>query len=303
MNKIAANLWFDGNAEEAARFYTSIMPNSRITDVARYGEAGKEITGGEPGSVMTIDFELDGFGFTGLNGGPQFRPNPSISFFVVCRSEAEVDRIFTALSEGGTALMPLDSYDFSPRFGWIEDKYGVSWQVILHTEEPTQRVFPSLLFVGNRCGQAREALGYYTSVFRNSRPGEIFTYGEGREPEDPSHVMYGEAVLEGSILVAMDSSLDHEFDFNEGVSIIVKCDDQAEIDHYWEALSAVPEAEACGWAKDRFGVSWQIVPKQLHELMLSDDPSVSDAVMGAMLTMKKLDIAGLERAREIATSS
>jgi predicted 3-demethylubiquinone-9 3-methyltransferase (glyoxalase superfamily) len=300
MNKIAASLWFDGNAEEAARFYTTIVPNSRVTTVARYGEAGREITGGEPGSIMTVDFELDGFAFTALNGGSQFRPNPSISFFIHCRDETAVNSTWSALADGGKTLMPLDSYDFAPRYGWLEDRYGVSWQVILDTEEPEQRIVPSLFFVGDQCGRAREALDYYVSVFGNSRSGEIYAYGEANPSEDPSHVMYGDAVIEGTRIVAMDSALDHEFAFGEGVSIIVNCEDQAEVDRYWQALSAVPEAEACGWAKDRFGVSWQIVPRRLYDLMPADDPVAFDAVMRAMLTMKKLDVAELERAYEAA---
>lgn len=296
MNKIAACLWFDTEAEQAARFYTSIIPNSRMGAIARYGEAGHEVTGGVPGSVMTVDFELAGFNFTALNGGAQFKPNPSISFFINCADEPTVNRTWAALVENGTVLVPLDSYEFAPRYGWVQDRYGVSWQVILSTEPAVQSIVPALLFVGDRCGRAREALTFYTSVFRNSQAGEIYSYGADHPPEDPTHVMYGEATLEGTKFVAMDSGIDHRFGFNEGVSIIVNCDDQAEVDYYWDALTAVPEAEACGWLKDKFGVSWQIVPRQFYDLMPAGDGAVSDAIMTAMLPMKKLDIAALQRA-------
>lgn len=157
--KIIPFLWFDSQAEEAAKLYCEVFPNSRITDVSRYGEAGKEIHGREPGSVMTVSFELDGHEFTAINGGPHFTLTEAVSFEIACA-------------------------------------------------------------------------------------------------------------------------------------------DQAEVDHYWEKLGAGgdPNAQQCGWLKDRFGLSWQVVPTRLHELMADPDRAKANRAMGAMLQMKKLDIAALERA-------
>lgn len=159
VQRISPCLWFDGQAEEAARYYTSIFPNSRITDISCFGEAGYEVHGRPAGSVMVAAFELDGQPFTALNGGPQFR-------------------------------------------------------------------------------------------------------------------------------------------FSEAVSLMVSCETQEEVDYYWERLSAGGEEQAqqCGWLKDRFGLSWQIVPTALLRLMSGPDRAKSGRAMEALLTMTKLDIAALERA-------
>jgi predicted 3-demethylubiquinone-9 3-methyltransferase (glyoxalase superfamily) len=157
--RIAPCLWFDDQAEEAAKFYTSIFKNSRIGRISRYGEAGREFHGKSPGTAMTVAFELDGQPFTALNGGPAFK-------------------------------------------------------------------------------------------------------------------------------------------FNEAISLQVSCADQGEVDHYWEKLSAGgdPKAQQCGWLKDRFGVSWQIVPDALADMMADPDAARSGRVMSALLQMKKLDIDTLRRA-------
>src|SRR5688572_5437696 len=120
--KIAPCLWFDDVAEDAARYYTGIFPNSRILEITRYSEVGQETHRRPPGSVMTVAFELDGFSFTALNGGPVFRFNEAISFEVRCQNQAEVDQYWNALAEGGDPK--------AQQCGWLKDKFGVSWQVV-----------------------------------------------------------------------------------------------------------------------------------------------------------------------------
>jgi predicted 3-demethylubiquinone-9 3-methyltransferase (glyoxalase superfamily) len=115
-------LWFDDQAEEAAAFYTAIFRNSKIVNVARYGEAGREIHGRPAGSVMTVAFELDGQSFTALNGGPVFKFNEAISLQVMCETQEEVDHYWARLSQGGDPK--------AQQCGWLKDKYGVSWQVV-----------------------------------------------------------------------------------------------------------------------------------------------------------------------------
>jgi len=159
MHKMVINLWFDKEAEDAANFYCGIFKDSELGRVTHYPNTGQEITGGEPGSVMTVEYELNGMSFLALNGGPLFK-------------------------------------------------------------------------------------------------------------------------------------------FNEAMSIVIYCDTQEEVDYYWGKLSAVPEAEQCGWLKDKFGVVWQVTPKRLDELLTSDDKAANERVMAAMLKMHKLDIAGLEAAAE-----
>jgi predicted 3-demethylubiquinone-9 3-methyltransferase (glyoxalase superfamily) len=143
---------------------------------------------------------------------------------------------------------------------------------------------PSLLFVGGKCGIAEEAMDSYTSVFRRLSPGELSRHGPDRQPNRVGSVM--------------DSALDHPFDLNEAISFIINCGDQAEVDYSWDRLSAVPEAEACGWLKDRYGVSWPVVPWVLYDLMRDSDTEKRERVMSAMLQMKKLDIESLVKAFE-----
>jgi predicted 3-demethylubiquinone-9 3-methyltransferase (glyoxalase superfamily) len=168
VKQIIPNLWMDGQAEEAARFYAEVFENANVGRIDRYTEAGKEIHGQEPGSVLTVEFEIEGQTFIALNGGPQFKINPSISFFVRCESADEVNRLWEKFSDGATALMPLGSYPFSERYGWLQDKFGVSWQLGVFPGANTQKIVTSLLFVNEQCGKAEEAMQFYTSVFPES---------------------------------------------------------------------------------------------------------------------------------------
>ncbi len=295
MQKVTTHFWFDKEAEEAVNFYTSIFKNSKVGNKSYYGDVGKEIHGQEAGKLMSVDFQLEGLDFIALNAGPVFILNPSISLFVRCKTIEELDGLYKKLSEGGSVLMPLDKYDFAEKYAWINDKYGVSWQ-IGQDDSDSQKIITSLLFAGDKAGKAEEAMKFYASLFNNSKVGDIFRYPAGQEPNIEGQVMFASFWLDGQEFAAMDSKLEHDFTFNEAVSLLVKCKDQAEIDELWEKLSAVPEAEACGWLKDKFGVSWQIVPASMDEVMKNSDQSKKDKVMDALLKMKKLDLATLEEA-------
>lgn len=301
MNRIVPNFWFNGQAEEAAKFYTSIFNHSEIKHIARYTEAGKEIHGHDAGEVLTVDFEIENTRFIALNGGPQFTVNPSVSFFVKCESEDEVRNLWQHLSDGGKILMPLDLYPFSPRYGWLSDKFGVSWQITLNEQGSTQKITPGLIFTQKYAGKAEEAIQFYTSVFPDSEIGTIMRYIVGQEPDKEGTVMYGEFQLLGDDMAATDSARDHDFTFNEAISFMVECETQKEIDAYWEKLSAVPGAEACGWLKDKYGVSWQIVPSVLGKMMSEGTAQQLEKVTSAYMRMKKFDIAELERAYNEAT--
>ena len=122
MSKIRANLWFDSNAEEAARFYTGIFKDSKMGGVTRYTETGRELHGKEPGSVMIVEFELNGQSFIGLNGGPHFNFTEAISFEIPCEDQAEVDYYWEKLGEGGDPS--------AQQCGWLKDRFGLSWQVV-----------------------------------------------------------------------------------------------------------------------------------------------------------------------------
>ena len=302
--KIVPCLWFDKDAEEAMNFYVSIFSKmqpqadgSHIVSIKRYpNEVPRDFMKGMEGKVLTGIFQVAGQRFMSLDGGPDFKFTPAISFFVMARSEDEVDRFWSALSDGGTVLMPLDRYPFSEKYGWTQDKYGVSWQIILAQEPIAQRIVPSLLFVGEQAGRAEEAINFYAEVFGDAAVGDIARNGANQEPDREGTVAYADFRLEGQQFAAMDSAQQHDFAFNEAISFQVECETQAEVDSLWKKLSAVPESEQCGWLKDKYGVSWQIVPKRLGELLDDPDPKKAGRVMDVMLDMKKIDVAQLEEA-------
>lgn len=294
-HKITPFLWFDTQAEEAAEFYTSLFGAARILSVSRYGEGAPM----PAGTAMSVRFELEGQTFNALNGGPAFKFTPAVSFLVACRSKEEVKSLWSGLSAGGTALMDLGEYPFSELYGWVADRYGLSWQVMYFGErEIRQSITPTLMFVGAQCGRAEEAIAHYTSVFGRSGVGEVMRYGEGEAPDRAGTLKHAGFSLEGQEFAAMDSAHPHDFAFNEAISFLVRCANQAEIDHFWGKLSSAPDAEQCGWLKDRFGVSWQIIPDVLEELLGDKDAVKAQRVMQAMLQMRKIDIAGLRQAHK-----
>jgi predicted 3-demethylubiquinone-9 3-methyltransferase (glyoxalase superfamily) len=243
---------------------------------------------------MVVTFELMGQKFMGLNGGPQFKFNPSVSFLAVCDTEAAIDGKWDKLIDGGSVLMPLKKYDWSEKYGWLQDKFGLSWQLFLgDTDEVKQKISPSLLFTGAQHGKAEEAINYYTSVFGNSNIDGILKYGAG-EDEIEGTVQHAQFNLQDTVFMAMDSSTMHGFEFNEAVSFVAECDTQDDIDYYWDTLTKEGQESMCGWLKDKFGVSWQIVPTVLSELM--SDPAKAPKVAEAFMQMRKFDIEKLLQA-------
>jgi predicted 3-demethylubiquinone-9 3-methyltransferase (glyoxalase superfamily) len=284
MQKITPFLWFDGDAEEAMTTWVQLFENAGILNRT-------SVEDGRPGkgeSLMMGTIRLAGFEIMLLNGGPDHAITPAISFMVSCESSDQVDRLWEALSLGGEVLMPLDTYPFSERYGWLQDRFGVSWQ-LMHTGTP-QAITPCLLFVGGQFGRAEEAVTLYTSLFDDARIGEV-------SRDERGAINYGPFTLAGQDFVAMESDEQHEFTFTEGTSLFVSCTSQEEVDHFWNALTANGgQPSVCGWLKDPFGVSWQIVPTALMELMSDPDPEKSQRVTQAMLQMTKIDVAGLEKA-------
>jgi predicted 3-demethylubiquinone-9 3-methyltransferase (glyoxalase superfamily) len=292
MQKIVPHLWFDKEAGAAAVFYTSIFSSSFIKNRTTIHDTPS-------GSVEILTVELAGHEFVLMSAGPFFKFTPAVSFLVACDTKEEVDRLWKGLREGGKDLMPLDAYPFSEKYGWLEDKYGLSWQLMyMGARKYSKKITPTLMFSEDQCGKTEEALRFYASVFRNAKVGEILRYGSNEEPDKPGTIRHAAFSLEGQDFAAMDSARAHGFGFNEAISLIVYCDGQAELDHFWGALSAHPQAEQCGWLKDKYGVSWQIIPVGMDELMQQKDPVKSAKVTAAMLKMKKLDISELKKAAE-----
>jgi predicted 3-demethylubiquinone-9 3-methyltransferase (glyoxalase superfamily) len=292
MQKIIPHLWFDKEADEASKFYMSLFEGSELKD--------KTILNGTPsGTVDMITIELAGQEFMLLSAGPYFKFTPAVSFLIACNTVAEVETLWEKFIENGEALMPLDAYPFSEKYGWVMDKYGLSWQVMYIGDfEIKQKITSTLMFVGDQCGNAEEAIQYYTSIFNDSKIDDILRYGEEAAPNKPGTIQHMAFTLENQSFAAMDSAYNHNFTFNEAISFIVNCDTQDEIDYYWNKLSAVPEAEQCGWLKDKYGFSWQVTPTIMNEMMQNKDPKKLAQVTEAFLLMKKFDIAELIEAFE-----
>lgn len=297
MQKIIPHLWFNTEAKEATAFYTSLFPNSAITKTY-------VLKNTPSGDVDVVAFTVCGYELLCISAGPYFKLNPSISLMVNfdpsqdAEAATRIDSIWEKLVEGGKILMPLQEYPFSKRYGWVEDRFGVSWQLILTDPQGEERpiVIPAMLFVGDVCGKSEEASDFYLSIFKDTKRGIIAHYPAGTPSEKEENVMFTDFKLQNQWFAAMDSSQEHNFKFNEAFSFIVNCDTQEEIDYYWEKLSAVPESEQCGWLKDKYGVSWQIVPSDFEEVFQSGDEAKIKRVTDAFMQMKKFDIATLERA-------
>jgi|WetSurMetagenome_2_1015567.scaffolds.fasta_scaffold30552_2 predicted 3-demethylubiquinone-9 3-methyltransferase (glyoxalase superfamily) len=289
-------LWFDNNAEEAVNLYISVFKNAGINTVTHYGAEGAKASGRKKGSVMTIAFQIEGQEFVAINGGPVFQINPTVSFFVNADSPQEIDGLWDKLSEGGTIMMKLDKYPFSERYGWIQDRYGVSWQLILPCRK--QKIAPCLMFTGSQHKKAEEAIHFYISVFKNSGIIQLEHYGADQGPEGA--VIHSKFVLDGQEFIAMDSHMHLPHNFNPAVSLVVNCETQDEIDYYWEKLSEGGDerAQQCGWLQDKYGLSWQIIPVAWNKIMRDSDPGKSERAMKAVLQMKKIDIKAVQRSIE-----
>ena len=296
--KITHHLWFDKEAKEAAEFYCSIFPNSKITHMTTIRDTPS-------GDTDILSFELGGQPFMAISAGPLFKFNPSVSFIlnfdpsIDQNARENLDKTWSKLSEGGEELMPLQEYPFSQRFGWVGDQFGLTWQLILTDPEGEPRPFitPALMFVGKKkAGLAEEAAKFYLSVFKDSKMGTLLRHPVGSEFDKEGTVQFADFMIEGTWMSVMDSGFEHGFDFNEAISFIIPCEDQEEIDHYWELLSAVPEDEQCGWLKDKFGVSWQVVPTRMDEMMATGTQEQIDRVTQVFLPMKKFIITDLEKA-------
>ena len=296
--KITTHLWYDREAVDAGKFYVSAFQE---VFGSKPGSSGvkhiSQIHDTPSGSVDIVSIELSGQGFILISAGPLFKFTPAVSILVSCTSKDEVEALWQKLSPGGSVLMDLGRYPFSEWYGWTQDRYGLSWQVMLaRNGQVNQRITPMMMFVGKNCGKAEEAMRFYASVFRQSAVGDIMRHGKGEDPEREGTVTYGSFTVEGKDFAAMDSAHPHNFTFNEAISFMVRCDTQQEIDYYWGKLSSDAAAEQCGWLKDRYGLSWQVTPAVLQKMLQTSDKQQLARVTEALLTTKKFDIATLEKA-------
>lgn len=296
-NKIVPHLWFDTDAIHGIQFYTSLFRDSAIT----YQDILRDTPSGDCDIVM---FHIGEQEFEAINGGPFFTHNPTQSLMVNfdpgrhADAKAYLDHVWEGLIEGGHIRIPLGSYPFSKHYGWVKDRFGIEWQLILTNEEGDERPFimPCLSFSGERYKQAEAAGAFYVETFESGRRGTLYLYEDGQELQEEGAVMFSDIHIEDCWMVLMDGPMPPEAVFNESMSYIIYCENQEEIDGYWEKLSAVKEAEQCGWIKDKFGISWQITPIAYRDWMLTKDDGAKDRMMQAILNMKKLDIQTIEAA-------
>ncbi len=274
-NHIYACIWCNHNASEMAAYYCNTFADTKITAE----------------NQLVVMLEMEGQKMMLLNGGDMFSPNPSVSFMVLCSTSDEVEKLYNKLFEGGKALMELGEYPWSKKYGWVEDKFGVTWQLYLgNTGGAKEKYVPTLMFNGSNNGKAKEAIELYTSVFPDSNLQGILEY-TGSEGEQKGNVQHAQFDVNGFTLMCMDSSYDHKFNFTEGISLVANCKNQQEIDKYWNDLTNDGGAESmCGWLKDKYGLSWQIIPENMAALIQKP------AAMQALMQMKKIVIADLEAA-------
>ncbi len=276
LHSIGTCLWFDGKAKEAAHYYKEIFG-----DVSIISE-----------NPLAVVYTLFGRRFMNLNAGPGYPINSSISFYISVDTESEINTLWEKIVNDGKILMPLNKYPWSEKFGWCADKFGVNWQLMLK-HESSSKVMPHLLFTGNNAGKAHEAIQYYTSLFDQSKTIKIDTYQKG-DPDVVGYIKYAQFEINDLSFGVMDSSAPHGFAFNEGVSFIVTVDTQEEIDYYWSYLVKEGAPGRCGWLKDKYGISWQVVPSILGKLMTN--PFTAPKATYAFLQMSKFIIADLENA-------
>lgn len=276
--QITPCLWFNAKAKEAANLYCSVFADAKITDQ----------------SPIVTEIDISGQKMILLDGGPMYQPNASISFYYICEQAEEFDRIWNAFNPGGTVLMPADKYPWGEKYGWITDKYGVSWQLGLgKISDVGQKITPCLLFTGNQYGRAEEAISHYSSIFGSHEVDGILRFGASEQPDEEGKVKHAQISLDGNKFMFMDSAA-HKFTFSEGVSLTIYCETQQEIDHYWTKLTESGAESMCGWLKDKFGVSWQIIPTILGKLM--SDPKKAGKAAKAFMSMRKLDIEQIVQA-------
>lgn len=288
---ISPCVWFQGDGHLAMARYASVVPGAAPLPGSAYPDGTPGRHGMPDGHPLMVVHQLGPTSMQALNGGPQYRPTPAVSYVLQLATAEQVDAAWAALRTDGEVLMPLQAYDWSERYGWCNDRWGVSWQVMLATNDEEGLVASALLFTGRRAGCADAAMSRYASLVPDA---EVLVRQLSGRQDGSAHLQHAQLRAGGHTLWFQDSDVDHAFTFSPGNSLVATCDSQDEIDHLWHALSAVPEAEACGWLVDEFGVSWQIVPRQLGSLM--SDPALARRVMPVLLKMKQLDLAALRDA-------
>ena len=258
-------LWFDNQARKAFEFYCSVFPNSIIHEQ----------------NSTVVKATLANQDFIGINGGPYFLPNPAISFTVLCASRQEINILWQKLIVGGSSIIELGHYAWNAYYGWVQDQFGFTWQLQLgQSEQVQQQIIPNLLFCGIHQNQCSRALQYYQKIFPEFQRHQLLRYPSG---ELKGQIQSSSFTLNHLKFMAKDSPTHQIFDFNESISFVIPCKTQQEIDYYWNYFTKHGSESWCGWCKDVFGISWQIIPENISEILSSRPEALS-----ALTRMKKI---------------
>lgn len=288
-NKFASCLWMRDHVQEAAEFYQAIFERSKQRNTLYYVDS----LHGKAGDILTISLELAGTEFILLNGGPEFSPTPAVSYLVTCSSENQLRTLWSQLSQDGEILMALEEFPEVGLFGWTNDRYGFSWQLRLGAEE-LQTITPCLLFANELDGKAAEAVDSWIAAFGSN--GQLLFHSD----DTRGHWQIAEFTLADQHFYIMESDIPHDFGFSMANSFYVYCEDQAEIDAYWAALTKHGQEFPCGWAMDAYGISWQIATRDMDQLFDAKEFNKAYQTTQAMYDMKKIDINELRKVHAAA---
>lgn len=294
MPQLQYSLWYDKEAVQAVETYTNLFPASEIL-------ARTVLPDTPSGDVDYLIFNLGNLQFSAMSAGDYFKLNESISIMVTLSSKEELDRIYATLSQDGKILMPLQAYDFNPYFVWLQDAYGLNWQLFLDEKQSQDHTFKlCFLFGMEQNGLAEPAMDFFIEKLGAK---EVLRqpYPEFPGKPESAKLVYGQVNYLNQDFVFMDHGAGGDSLFSPAFSLSLLCQDQAEIDHYWDLLSKVAEAEACGWCQDDFGLSWQVVPAALERATLRASREDLKAMQAIYYPMKKFEIAPLSEFFKDAT--
>lgn len=283
-NKFAPCLWVDNQVEEMTVLYTKVFENGKPLKTLYFLEDAH----GKIGDILTQSVQLANQEFILLNGGPEFKATPSISYMVTCTSETQLQVLWQELSEGGKLLMNLAIYPGVGQFGWLEDRFGISWQFSLDQSSSSQKITPCFMFSGEQYGNASRAVAEWIEVFQS---GEILEHYSNED----STTKLAKFTLHQQEFMAMDSAVDHDFTFSLANSFYVYCENQKEIDRLWTAITSKGTEMPCGWMGDRFGVAWQTVTRDMDTMLDRKNLTKALAVTQAVYGMMKIDSEELRR--------
>ncbi len=290
MSRITPFLWFEKDIDAIGAYYKELFGAT----LKRAGGLDDTPSGHVDMGTLTIygqEFQI-------MTAGPYLPFTPSVSFIVSCASVDEVKELWNRILPTGKVLMDLAAYPFAEQYGWITDQYGVSWQIMHMSGVPApQKVTPTLMFAGARSGKGEEAMHLYADIFKPSAIDYTMHYEAGENTQTSGTLKHGGVTLDGYHMSLMDSGVKNDLDFNQAISFVVTCKDQAEIDYYWDALTKDGGNEVqCGWLNDKYGMPWQIVPEAMERMMSTGTKEQIARVTSAFMQMKKFDTAVLEHA-------